>query len=162
MVSPLTTFEPSLEPSEEPSHAEPVARRTPTKAEVAEVWASCPRLARQRSSQTEVMKALEASMRRGHPVQAVKSGLLSAYASKTYAGDHAKGIHLLIQNDRWLGFVDDGPAATEWDDDRWRAALSLNREEGLWSDKLGPPPGLPGCRVPPHLLQPDEHLRKAA
>lgn len=162
MVAPLTTFEPSLEPSEEPSPAEPVARRAPTKAEVAEVWTSCPRLARQRSSQNEVMKALEASMRRGHPVQSVKSGLLAAYASKTYAGDHAKGIHLLIQNDRWLGFVDDGPAPTEWDDDRWRAALSLNREEGLWSDKLGPPPGSPGCRVPPHLLHPAEQPRKAA
>jgi hypothetical protein len=50
----------------------------------------------------------------------------------------------------------DAPAAqaTAWDDDRWRAALSLHRDEGLWSDKLGPPPGQPGCRAPPHLLTP--------
>lgn len=161
-ISGLTTFEPSEEPSEEPSSAVPAARRTPTKADVAEVWSSCPRLARQRSSQIEVTKALEAAMRRGHPVGSVKAGLLAAYASRTYAGDHAKGIHLLIQNDRWLGFVEDRSAASEWTDDRWRAALSLNREEGLWSDKLGPPPGSPGCRVPAHLLQLSFIDRKAA
>jgi DNA-binding MarR family transcriptional regulator len=153
-VAPLTTFEPSLEPSKEPSVAEPVARRTPTRAEGLSIWKACPRLARQRSSQIDVLKALEAAMRRGHTPQAVEVGLLAAYASKTYAGDHAKGIHLLIQNDRWQSFVDE-PAetvASEWSDDRWSAAVALHREEGLWSDKLGPAPGLPGCRVPPHLI----------
>jgi hypothetical protein len=44
-----------------------------------------------------------------------------------------------------------------WDDDRWSGALALHRDEGWWSEGLGPPPGQPGCRVPAHLIE-----RKAA
>lgn len=39
-----------------------------------------------------------------------------------------------------------------WTDAEWRTALRLRRENGDWSDTLGPPPGQPGCRVPAHLL----------
>lgn len=40
----------------------------------------------------------------------------------------------------------------EWSDDRWRAALAVNRETGQWGDRLGPRPGELGCRVPAHLI----------
>ncbi len=59
---------------------------------------------------------------------------------------------------RWLSearFEDWMPDAAQdaaISDDRWRSALSLHRDEGWWSDGLGPPPGSPGCRVPRHLL----------
>jgi len=52
--------------------------------------------------------------------------------------------------------------SAEWDDDRWRAALAMNRDEGWWSDKLGPPPGSPGCRVPPHLAVPAPPIQDKA
>lgn len=40
----------------------------------------------------------------------------------------------------------------DWTDDRWAGAVALWRDEGWWSNDLGPPPGQPGCRVPPALL----------
>lgn len=45
-----------------------------------------------------------------------------------------------------------------WDDARWLGVLALNREEGWWNPDLGPLPGEPGCRVPSHLLQPQQGL----
>lgn len=155
-VSGLTTFEPLGEPLGEDIPAAPKARQTPTKAQVDEIWTSVPRLARQRSSKSELMKALSAAMMRGHSPESVKAGLDAAYASKTYAEDRAKGVHLLVQNDRWESWVEDARGA--WDDDRWSAVVALNREEGWWTADLGPPPGSPGCRVPAHLLQPRQGL----
>lgn len=39
------------------------------------------------------------------------------------------------------------------DDDRWRAKLREFQRNRFWpSDDIGPSPGRPGCRVPPHLL----------
>jgi uncharacterized protein YdaU (DUF1376 family) len=60
---------------------------------------------------------------------------------------------------RWLAdarFADWMPEAESsagvWTDDRWSAVVALNRDEGWWSDNLGPKPGEPGCRVPAHLI----------
>jgi hypothetical protein len=160
-ISGLTTFEPSEEPSGEPSpvlSAAPRARQTPTPDEIDAIWSEAPRLARQRSSKSDVNRSLTSALRRGHSVGAVLAGLRAAYASPSYSGDHAKGIHRLIENDRWESFADPADAPPTWDDDRWRAALSLHRDEGLWSDKLGPPPGQPGCRAPPHLIDQPQDL----
>ena len=44
-------------------------------------------------------------------------------------------------------------AVAAWDDARWSAVVALNRDEGWWSADLGPRPGEPGCRVPPHLIE---------
>jgi hypothetical protein len=155
-ISGLTTFEPSEEPSGEPSpvlSVAPKARRTPTPDEVDAIWNDAPRLARQRSSKADVNRSLTSALRRGHSVGAVAAGLRAAYASPSYSGDHAKGIHRLIENDRWQSFAEpEKPASSAWDDARWRSALSLHRDEGWWPDTLGPRPGASGCPAPAAIL----------
>jgi DNA-binding MarR family transcriptional regulator len=156
MVSPLTTFEPSTEPSKVLLSAEPSARRTkakPTGAEVEAIWSIAPRQARERSSRADVETALAAAVGRGHALPDIIAGLRAAYASGSYQGDKAKGIHRLIQNDRWASFAEEKGVPAAWDDARWSAVVALNREEGWWTADLGPPPGQPGCRVPSHLIE---------
>lgn len=54
----------------------------------------------------DVESALNAALRRGHEPEAVLAGLLAAYRSETYSGDKAKGVHRLIEKDRWASFVE--------------------------------------------------------
>lgn len=154
-VAPLTTFEPSKNHQRVLLSAEPSARQTKavSNADVDAVWAITPRQARERSSRKDVEVAIEAAKRRGHDVSSVIAGLRAAYASGSYQGDKAKGVHRLIQNDRWASFVETAPAATAWDDARWQSALGLYADEGWWPDTMGPKPGQPGCRVPSHLIE---------
>lgn len=49
----------------------------------------------------------------------------------------------------WIGSADQG---SDWPDSRWAQAVAMWRAEGSWGESLGPTPGQPGCRVPPHLL----------
>lgn len=51
----------------------------------------------------------------------------------------------------WIG-SEPGAGGADWPDSRWLVAVGLWRSEGAWGESLGPPPGQPGCRVPPHLL----------
>lgn len=81
-----------------------------TKGQVEAVWSACPQKARERSSRADVEQALGGALRRGHSPDAVLPGLLAAYRSDTYAGDRAKGIHRLIEKDRWASFVEASPA----------------------------------------------------
>jgi len=155
-VAYLTTFEPPINRQEASLSAEPSARRTKApaiNADVEAIWSIAPRQARERSSRKDVETALSAAKARGHALPDIIAGLKAAYASKSYQGETAKGVHRLIQNDRWASFVETGEASTVWGDDRWSAVVALNREEGWWSPDLGPPPGQPGCRVPAHLVQ---------
>lgn len=51
----------------------------------------------------------------------------------------------------WIG-TQTGPAGADWPDSRWAQAVTMWRDGGGWGESLGPKPGEPGCRVPPHLL----------
>lgn len=43
------------------------------------------------------------------------------------------------------------------DDKRWQSRMQLARERHVWStDEWGPRPGLEGCQVPKHLLEPTD------
>lgn len=77
-----------------------------TKDQVEAIWSACPDIAKQRSSRADVEAALNSALRRGHAPEAVLSGLLAAYRSDTYAGDKAKGVHRLIEKDRWASFLE--------------------------------------------------------
>jgi len=79
--------------------------------EAAAIWSAAPRLARQRSSQDEVAVALLAAVGRGHDPARVLAGVKAAYASSVFEGQHAKGVHRLIEHDRWASFLDEPQAA---------------------------------------------------
>lgn len=105
--------EPEPEPYTEPPVVPPRGTKSPkvSKDQVQAVWTACPVIARQRSSVADVEAALNAALRRGHQPEAVLAGLLAAYRSDTYAGDKAKGVHRLIDKDRWASFVETGAGA---------------------------------------------------
>jgi uncharacterized protein YdaU (DUF1376 family) len=42
------------------------------------------------------------------------------------------------------------------DEAKWTKNLEFAREKKTWGEIWGPPPGQPGCKVPPHLLQPGD------
>ena len=101
------------EPDKEPPVVPPRGTKSPkvSKDQVQTVWSACPTVARQRSSVADVEASLNAALRRGHEPEAVLAGLLAAYRSDTYAGDKAKGVHRLIEKDRWASFVEIGTGA---------------------------------------------------
>lgn len=104
-----------------------------TKGQVEAVWSACPQKARERSSRADVEQALGGALRRGHSPDAVLPGLLAAYRSDTYAGDRAKGIHRLIEKDRWASFVETStapPVASTTFDGPPALRDSVAREQG--------------------------------
>jgi|GEM_PF-2128284 len=105
-ASGLTTFEPSPEPSKEPRRAARTEKK-PSDSEIEAIWAAAPRIGRERSSRGELETALRAAKRRGHDPAKILAGVKAAYASTTYAGEHAKGVHRLVESDRWASFLDD-------------------------------------------------------
>ena len=130
----------------------PIRLAKPSAAELDAIWTITPRHGRERSSRRDLERALTAAMRRGHDPSRVLDGLRRAYASDSYAGERAKGVHRLIENDRWASFLPEDDPQTVVTPEKWRAALAMHAEDGWWSDGLGPPPGKPGCRVPPELI----------
>ena len=113
-AEPMPT-QPALLADEGPAPAKP--RFTPTKAELDAIWEITPKPGRERSSRKDLERALVAAMRRGHDPASVAAGVRAAYASTTYAGDHAKGVHRLIEADRWQTFVEEAapaPAPAAW------------------------------------------------
>lgn len=95
------------------SLSDPLDRTRPkplvSKSEMLAIWSEAPKAARERSSQKDLTYALEAAVRRGGRIEDIRAALKAAYASRSYSGDHAKGIHRLVQNDRWQSFVEASP-----------------------------------------------------
>ena len=130
-----------------PPYSPPALKPTkPTKAEVDAIWEITPALGRQRSSRSDLERSLGAAMRRGHEPKAVLAGIRAAYASESYSGDMAKGVHRLIEADRWASFAEDPKAGPDWP-----AAVELWRASGRWPKSLGPPPDHPETQVPETL-----------
>jgi hypothetical protein len=123
----------------------PPAPRKPSKADLDAIWAITPAIGRQRSGRGDLERSLTAAMRRGANPADVLAGIRAAYASPSYSGDMAKGVHRLIEGDRWQSFVDDdvGPD--------WEALVGLWRQTGRWASALGPPPDHPETQVPQQL-----------
>jgi len=62
------------------------------------------------------------------------------------------GLHVWLRDrtfEQWSTVLD---PTVRWTPDQWAAALAIWRESDRWGENLGPKPGEPGCRVPPHLL----------
>ena len=59
----------------------------------------------------------------------------------------------MIEADRWQTFAEGVPAPEPVTERRLAIGLGMWRENGQWPASLGPPPGEPGCAVPPHMLE---------
>jgi hypothetical protein len=131
------------EPDREAPPEKPQRRQVPTKAELDAIWEITPRIGRERSGRRDLERALTAAMRRGHDPAAVTRGLELAYASPTYSGDHAKGVHRLIEADRWQSFLEgEQPSASTlppWPGPaEIRAAIVRAKDEGFARSYLDP------------------------
>lgn len=119
VTPPVTLLSPANDPQENhlPSDEGKKRARSKTKSapslspEAVAIWEAAPKLARQRSSQDELAVALLAAVGRGHDPARVLAGVKAAYASTVFEGQHAKGVHRLIEHDRWASFLDE-PAAS--------------------------------------------------
>lgn len=146
---------------------EPERKKTPQspplgadlrQADIDAIWAITPSESRRRSGRKDVARTLLAAARRGKAPAQVLAGLVAYFASAEATKDgfgFVKGVHRMIENDRWEAFVEAPPDRLgEWTPDRWRAAMKLHVESGCerWGDKIGPRPGQLGCRVPPAIL----------
>lgn len=121
VTPPVTLLSPANDPQENhlPSDEGKKRARSKTKPspslspEAAAIWDAAPRIARQRSSQDEVAVALLAAVGRGHDPARVLAGVKAAYASTVFEGQHAKGVHRLIEHDRWASFLDEPSQPSE-------------------------------------------------
>jgi hypothetical protein len=133
------------------------------KADIDRIWAVATPRGRERSSRKDLERALKAALRRGHAVDRIAAAVEAYYASDAATkdgGDFAKGLHRLIENDRWQEWApatpvlfDDprrGPGPPEFQQRAWMRDFV----EGVfeWKEhERGPRPGQPGCRVAPEI-----------
>lgn len=121
------------------------------------IWDATPIKGRQRSSKRDLQRAMVAAVRRNQPPGAIAAALRAYYASPDATkdgGEFAKGVHRLVQEDRWTAWsiepTASGPVDTSaWSDERWTAAISRWRSSGHWPAGVGPPPDDPATLAPP-------------
>lgn len=134
----------------------------PRKADVDRLWSIASAKGRERSSRKDVGRALKAAQRRGGTLDQIALGVENYYASfdaTKNGGDYAKGLHRLIENDRWtehLGPPDIREAAfdpmlqpEDWRQRKWMEEFVEGKF--AWAPQRGPEPGRPGCRVSPEI-----------
>lgn len=61
------------------------------------------------------------------------------------------GLHIWLKDRTWEQWAGSDPTDA-WTEAEWTVALRIWRDTGEWGEAIGPPPGSPGCRVPPRLL----------
>lgn len=133
--------------------------RSVRKADVEAIWTVTPRPGRERSSKADLERALRAALSRGREPHEVLAGVRAYYASEQATkngGEFAKGVHRIIENDRWASFVSDAAAGTNGVDpeaQRWRGRVGEFSRNRWWEEtNWGPKPGKPGCEAPRAVL----------
>lgn len=126
------------------------------------IWSLTSPASRKRSSRKDVENAVKAFFNRSGVLDELLAALAVYFASdqaKKDGGRYAKGVHRLIEGDRWRDIAEslvlDGisEAVRKWDRDTWATALRrLAADPTQWTPRMGPRPGEPGCIVPPDLL----------
>jgi hypothetical protein len=130
------------------------------KADVEAIWEITPRKSRERSSKGDIERALNAAVRRGRTVTDVRAGLVGYFESPGATkdgGDFVKGVHRMIEMDRWEAFLPDPePAATVGATnpaEAWRRRVEAFKRDQYWNRlDWGPAPGKPDCAAPIEIL----------
>lgn len=144
----------------------------PVSSLAAEIWDIAPPASRRRSSQADLLAKLRAAVgkRRKDPDRirrAIRAWAEDPDVTKEN-GKYAKGVHLLIENDRWEqwapperteslngnGFHYPPTVIRDPSEKRQRAWASEYLEHPNWwkEHERGPPPGQPGCQIAPAIL----------
>lgn len=138
-----------------------------------ELWSEAPAGCRQRSGKDDVARALDAALDRGGKPDEIRAAL-RAYWTDVGGRDDGrwlKGLHRMIQQDRWREWAPEGEDEDGGSDDRrpvkrrmepeehaayllkvWRGRLADYRRICMWKPMYGPEPGKPGCQVPAEIL----------
>lgn len=133
------------------------------KSDLDAMWAQAPNRARERSSRKDLERSVRAAIRRGHTVDQIAAGLAGYYASREATkdgGEYAKGLHRMVENDRWQAFVVGDLASPtspldpmlqpeDWRQRKWMEEFVEGRFS--WAGQRGPEPGQAGCRVAPEI-----------
>jgi len=154
---------PVVPQGDEPRQLELVPDEPPVEAPslrqlVTDIWNETPKPGRERSSIAELEDALTAARKRGADLAAVRRALAAYYrtdAATKDGGQYAKGVHRMVQRDRWANFQPAAPAPVDtstWRPERWTVAVRNWVEERRWPDGAGPKPGEPGCKAPAEVL----------
>jgi hypothetical protein len=138
------------------------------------LWKAASDKGRQRSSKGDIDKALRAAVKR-EPLERIMRGMGAYFRSDEASkddGEFQKGIHRMIQNDRWSGYLDDeaarvskGESFTEElqqardqagtvdapSEQRQNLWMELFTQGMPWDSERGPQPGRLGCRVAPEI-----------
>lgn len=122
------------------------------------IWTSAPAKARDRSSRKDVERTLAAAIGRGGDPDVIAESLTAYFSSEDASKDggaFAKGVHRMIEGDRWQDWAPDARAVSHSDQtmtrDDWARRMMLFREKGAWPGTWGPKPGEYGCEVPADL-----------
>lgn len=122
------------------------------------IWSEAPSKARERSSKADVRRTLAAAVKRGGGVDEISRALKAYWRSEDASkadGAYAKGIHRMIEGDRWRDWASDRPASHKPADEpiNWAMRMSFWRKDGTWLGAWGPTPREKGCQCPPELLE---------
>jgi len=147
-MSGLTTFEPLEEPYSVPDGTE--AEQKPDLDR--EAWQRAVRvLARGRLSETKARRFF-GKLLKDHKL--LGRDLLPSLVSAELTGTEDPQSYLVRAAAGVASRRGGTPSAAPqvWPDETWEIALEGFRDQGLWSDSMGPRPGQNGCRAPPHLV----------
>lgn len=123
------------------------------------IWADAPPKARERSSKADVRRTLAAAVKRGGEVDGIIRALKAYWRSEDASKDdgaYAKGIHRMIEGDRWRDWASApaGSATTPADEPiNWAMRMTFWRKDGTWLGAWGPTPREKGCQCPAELLE---------
>lgn len=137
MVSPLTTFEPSLNRKIEPA-GEPEG--------FAEFWEAYPK----KVAKGAARKAFKAASKKAKP-----SVLIAALSAYNFGPETKFLPHpaTWLNGEYWLDVADEpAPRRTEDEVDPWAKRLRAYRLNGYWHSDWGAKPGKPGCKAPTEAL----------
>lgn len=126
-----------------------------------EIWAEAPAIARKRSSKGDLQRALKGAASRRKNLATVRSALQAYYASADASkenGKYAKGVHRMVENDRWEDWVPAEvaqlPVDPTFQERRWRTWMQdWLRSPYTWDrSRRGIPPDEPGCEIPAAIM----------
>lgn len=177
----LKTQEPTLPgvtatnpiPNQEEKESENQSPEPPAIAIADLIWEDSPRVARGRSGKAAVVKALKAAVSRRKDPAAIRAALRTYYASHDATkndGQYAKGVHRMIEEDRWEAHYQGSADIHEIDSDLMPSLKRQRRWMEEWTHhpswwKYGPrgdAPDGPHCRISDAVMAEFGHRRTKA